>query len=295
MRQFQKITLTACSFFLLMMGCTLGVNAQSFLAGQHSASNYYVDFNPDTTMTGPNNHELPWLPATRFDIDINGDGINDFELYSYGSWSNGAGDSELSIKIHDTSTSQVAFGHMDTCFLPNSTYFLDKMAKSLTKNEPINSYLVWLNTNLFLTYTFWEGMSIDCQDNGFINDTLGNYLAVRMVRPHDTLYGWIKLTNVNFLTFTVQEFACSKNCTGLDEYKDFARIYPVPTNRLVTIETPLPDLDLVVYNQYGMEVMKKRLPSGKTLIDLSHQANGIYFFKLLSGDSYIVRKIIKQS
>jgi hypothetical protein len=295
MRQTQNITLIVCSFFSLMIVCTTGVNAQTFLAGQHTSSNYYVDFNPDTTMTGPNNHELPWLPAARFDIDINGDGINDFEFYSYGSWSNGAGDSELSIKIHDTSTSQVAFGYMDTCYLPNSTYFLDKMAKSLTKNEPINNNLGWLNTNLFLTYTFWEGTSINCQGNGFINDTLGNYLAVRMVRPHDTLYCWIKLANVNFLKFTVQEFACSKNCTGLDEYIDFVRIYPVPTNSSVTIETQLPGLNLVVYNQYGMEIMKKHIVSGKTLIDLSHQANGIYFFKLLSGDSFIVRKIIKQS
>ncbi len=120
-----------------------------------------------------------------------------------------------------------------------------------------------------------------------------SFLTVRMLRTLDTLYGWIKLTNVNFLTFTVQEFACSKNSTGIGEYNDFARIYPVPTNNTVTIETLLPGTDLIVYNQYGVVITKKRLVPGKTLLDLSQEANGIYFFKFFSGKSFMVRKIMK--
>ena len=146
-----------------------------------------------------------------------------------------------------------------------------------------------------MTYTCCAVTSVNCESNGFANDSLGNYIAVRMLRPNDTLYGWIKLTNVNFLKFTLQEFACTKNCTGIDEYKDFARIYPVPTTGTLTIETQLPGADLVVYNQYGMEIMKKKLVSKKTPIDLGQEADGIYFFKLFSGGSFIVRKTIKDS
>ena len=127
-----------------------------------------------------------------------------------------------------------------------------------------------------------------------INDSFGNYLGVRMIRPGDTIYGWIKVTNVNYLSFTVQEFAASKNCTGIDEQTEYAKIYPVPVHNTVVVETRVPDFELTVYNQYGMEIMKKMLDSKKTQVDLSSQAYGIYVFKLNRDRSVIVKKIIKQ-
>ena len=278
----------------LLVGCTVDAYSQYFLAGRHNTGNYYFDIDPDTTLTGPNVHAVP-LPAAIFDIDINGDGVKDFYLYSYGSWINGTGYSKITINGSNPN-SQIAFGYSDTCHTPNSTYHLFRIAKSLRKNDTINDNLEWRNDSaLYLTYTEWlVNPYYSCNHSGFNNDTLGNYLGVRLIRPLDTIYGWIKITNINFLTFAVQEFASSKNCTGIDEQTAHAGIYPIPTRNIVTIETPFPGYDLNVYNQYGMKLLQKRGIPTKTQLDLSGKANGIYIIKLFKASAIILKKIIKQ-
>lgn len=281
-------------FLVLLIGNSINAYPQYFFAGQHNASNYFVDINPDLTLIGPNNSYADTIPAATFQIDINGDGINDFSFYSSGWWVNGWGDSEISIKVSDTNTCQIAYGYTDTCQTPNSTYFLYKIAKSLSKNDSINNNLDWVSSKLFLTYTNWAFMVFNCAHNGFVSDSLGNYIGVRMLRTNDTLYGWIKITNINFLTFTLQEFACSKNSIGIREHKDFTNIYPIPTNNSVIVETQLSDCDLVIYSQYGIEIMKKKLFIGKNVIDLSRNEHGVYIFKILKDNFLAIKKIIKQ-
>ena len=278
----------------LLFGFAINAYPQYFIVGQHSAINYYVNIEPDTTLVGPNNEYTQSLPAATFQIDINGDGNKDFSLYSIGHMVMGWGDSEISIRIYDTSTCQIAFGYYDTCHRPDSTYFLYKIAKSFKINDTISNNLVWLNSKQYLTYTNWGAMLYNCDHNGFINNSEGNYLAVRMLRPNDTLYGWIKVSNINFLTFTVQEFACNKNSTGISEKTDFVRIYPIPSNGNVTIETLLTGFDLIVYNQYGIEVMQKELSLGKNHVDINCMANGVYILKLFKDNSIIIKKLIKQ-
>jgi hypothetical protein len=63
---------------------------------------------------------------------------------------------------------------------------------------------------------------------------------------------------------------------------------------MVTVESRLPAFELIVYNQFGMEVIKRKINSGKTIVDLSGQASGIYIFRMIRGDSVTTKKIIKQ-
>ena len=285
--------LTGWLVLSLMIGLSGKIYPQYFRAGEHTTGNHYVNIDPDTTLTGPNNH-FTTLPAAIFPIDLNNDGITDVSIYSYGSWTNGSGYSEISITIADTGFCQVAFGNADTCHTPNSTYFLYYMAKSLKKGDTIGKNLAWVNSKLYMYYTNWGANVYSCRHGSFVNDSSGNYIAVRMPRAKDTLYGWIKVTNINFLTYTVQEYACSKSSAAIDEYENSVAIYPVPAGNSVTIETRLPGFTLMVYNPYGMEILQRRLGSGKTLVDLAGKANGVYIFKLVNGNSNLVRKVIKQ-
>jgi len=283
----------AISYFIV---CPSEAFSQNFLAGQHNVSDYYVNIDPDTTVIGPNNHGGNPLPAAIYQIDLNGDSVNDFYLYSYGFWMNGFGNGELSVNSSENIFNcQIAFEYYDTCHQPNSNYSLFPMAKSLKKNDTINDKLEWnLGGHLFLTYTDWIWMYYNCNGNSFFNNPKGNYIAVRMLQPNDTIYGWIKVTNANALKITVQEFACNKKNTGIDELNDLVRIYPIPTNNYVTIETQMPDFQLIIYNQYGMETLNKNLVKGNNLIELSSYVNGTYIFKLLRNNSIIIKKVIKQ-
>jgi len=264
--------------------------SQYFLAGQRNATDYYVDIDPDTTLVGPNNHAEN-LPPAIFKIDIDGNGVNDFYLSSIGSWANGFGNSAITVKGYDPNN-QIAFGYADTCRLPNSMHSLYNMARSFVVNDTINSNSGW-NPALYLTYTDWMLMFYSCYHNSFINDTHGNYIGVRIIEPKDTIHGWIKVTNVNGLSFTVQEFGCSKNATGILDLTDMVRIFPTPAYGKVTIETPLPDFDLAVYNLYGTEILTRKHVHKTTQVDLGGKSSGIYVFKILKDQAVIVKKIIK--
>ena len=277
----------------MLPGFSPDAYSQYVLAGQHGATNCFYDVNPDTTLVGPNNHATNYPPA-KYSIDLDGDGVRDLYLSAIGFWVNGMGYSKVAIYPDSNSVCQIAHGYTDTCHTPNATYFLYNMAKSLHLNDTVNDHLVWSTGGLNLNYTDWMWMTYSCGLNGFINDSFGNYIGLRVIKPSDTIYGWVKVTNVGALTYTVQEFACSQGNTGIDEPSGPVRIFPVPTSNMVTIESRLTGFDLAVYNQYGMEVMSRKINSGKAFVDLSGLAGGVYVFRMFWGGSVLTRKIIKQ-
>jgi len=253
---------------------------QYILAGHHQPGNYFFDIIPDTTLIGPNTHIPPQPPAT-YQIDINGDKINDFELYSLGYWMNGGGGTEISIRAHYNHC-QIALCCIDSC--------QNKIAKSLERNDSISKNLTWSNdTILYLSHTFWNIEPYSCYYNGFINNSLGNYLAVRLIDPTDTIYGWIKVTNVDWSAYTVQEFASNTHSFGIESQRNDLRVYPVPTNDFIKIESQMPISDLILYNQFGIEIMQKKLANMKTMIYLKDLKNGIYFIKCLMDDKIITQ------
>lgn len=267
------------------MFCFFDVHAQYILAGCHQSGNYFIDIIPDTTLIGPYTHIPPQPPAT-YQIDIDGDNINDFELYSHGLWMNGGGGKQISIRSH-RNFCQIALCCIDSCQV--------NIAKSLKKNDSINNTLIWSNdTLLYLSNASWSMPSYSCSYNGFINDSLGNYIAVRIISTLDTIYGWIKVTNVDWSSYTVQEFASNAHSYGIEDKKSDVSVYPIPTKDFVTIETQLPFYDLILYDQIGIEIIKQKLANMKTLLDLKNLRNGIYFIKCMRGNIIITKKIIKQ-
>ncbi|MCK9422695.1 MAG: T9SS type A sorting domain-containing protein [Bacteroidales bacterium] len=271
--------------------------SQYIIAGHHNADNYFHDVIPDTTMVGPYNHQPPFYPAAEFHIDINGDGINEFFLHAYGVWALGFGQKETSLHMHNYNC-QIAYGYSDTCWAPDTTlqYFTTRIAKSFQLGDTINDHFFWSDTiRLNLAGIRWWAIGpYECEYNGFINYPLGNYIGVRIINSIDTLYGWIKVTDIGLLQFTIQEFACSEKYVSIDEKVDIPRIYPNPTLNFLTIETKLPNYDLVVYNQYGQERIKQIHLSQRSQIDFSELTHGVYILKITNGNTVIVKKIIKE-
>jgi hypothetical protein len=281
--------------FAALICATEETSAQYIIAGNHKLGDYYVDIVPDTTLTGPNNHPPVFLPPAEYSIDINGDNIEDFSLYAIGDWINGMGDTKICIKSSDTTKWQMAFGYGDTCYDPAPNYWLFNMAKSLKLNDTIDGRLSWrYDSELFLTYTAWMVMTYNCDHNAFVNDSMGNYIGIRLLRSSDTIYGWIKITNVNYLSYTVQEFAFGRIMTGIEDLNGSIKIFSNPSNGRINIQSFLPDFDLTVYNILGIEVLPKMSVGNKAHIDLSEKANGIYIFKFHRNNSIMIKKIVKQ-
>jgi hypothetical protein len=81
-------TVVICSIALSILICPIIGYPKYFLAGQRNATDYYIDIVPDTTLVGPDNHSEN-LPPAKFNIDIDGNGVNDLYLSAIGAWANG--------------------------------------------------------------------------------------------------------------------------------------------------------------------------------------------------------------
>jgi hypothetical protein len=281
----KQITQSGFILFSLLIASFMNAHAQFILAGNHQPGNHYVDIIPDTTLIGPYTHIPPQPPAT-FPIDLDGDNQNDFLLHSLGFWMNGGGSTKISIRAYRNNC-QIALCCIDSCG--------GNIALSLIRNDSINERLNWSHDSiLFLSHTRWDLSPYSCGYNGFVNNSLGNYLALRIINPQDTIYGWLKVTDVDWSAYTVQEFAGSSRSYGVVDRKNDTRVYPVPTKDFLNIETLKPDFTFILYDSYGTEVMKNVLREVKTRIDLRNVTNGLYVMKFCGENTVVVKKIIKE-
>ena len=285
----KKLMMTGSCMVMLLI-CTTVAYPQYYLAGQHNAGSYYVDIDPDTTLVGPYYHTGNPPPAV-FTADIDGDGVGDFNIVSIGFWANGGGNYAITVTGLDSS-SQVAFGYSDTCRVPGGTYyFVENVARLFRRNDTLNTGNVWAKSML-LTYVNWSANGWSCNRNTFTPDTLDSYIGVRKIRQADTIYGWIKVTKVAGLAFTVQEYGSSQENTGVRELPDGLRIYPNPAKEKVFIESDFSGYDLNVYNQYGIEIFTLKNLQKKTEVRLDGRNAGGCLFKLTHGLTVVVKKII---
>ena len=70
-------------------------------------------------------------------------------------------------------------------------------------------------------------------------------------------------------------------------------IYPNPSDGVFMIESDAPIFIIKVYNQLGMLLYQGLTENGKHNIDLSNQANGIYFVEVQNKNSLKTQKLIK--
>jgi hypothetical protein len=78
--------------------------------------------------------------------------------------------------------------------------------------------------------------------------------------------------------------------------KNTVKIYPNPTNDLITIEnTAFAEDEIIsIYNIHGQLLLQQETKQAKTEIDISNLAKGVYVVKLGNTDGVSVQKFIKQ-
>jgi para-nitrobenzyl esterase len=71
-------------------------------------------------------------------------------------------------------------------------------------------------------------------------------------------------------------------------------IYPNPTKNSIDVEAQQQDFSLLIFDISGKQIFEQHHISGKTQIDCSNFANGVYFLKIETEQETFTRKIIKQ-
>lgn len=109
-------------------------------------------------------------------------------------------------------------------------------------------------------------------------------------------------TTTTYTVIGVNANGCSKTatvtqnvsaCTGINQIANSTNeliVYPNPFNTQITIVSTESKQNVQVYNTIGLVVYDATIENDKIEIDLSHQANGIYFVRIGS----VIKKIIKE-
>jgi len=77
--------------------------------------------------------------------------------------------------------------------------------------------------------------------------------------------------------------------------KHFLNLYPNPASEKVTIITDMTEPSVIsIYNLQGQILMQQKIQQGKTDIDISELAKGVYILRLYSNARAETGRIIKE-
>ena len=284
----KKLIVTSI-FLLVYVFC---IQSQSISAGLHDIYDYYYDVIPDYEIIP----EELWLISYSelYPVDINGDGLSDFSLQSR------FDDGNFHIwycKLFPGGHCEVSY-FVDTCFADTSGSFcggaVDKffnIAKVYEYNELIDNSALWFKGEEVIIN---QDYSVPCYDCRFSNEE--TYLGIRIFDQSDTLYGWVKLGNMNSFRMTLEEFACNTKSAGLNDHEQCLKIYPNPCSSIINISTAFSwRKGIISISDKLGQILYTQTISGKiNNIDVSDFPGGVFFVKYLVEDKCVVHTIIKQ-
>lgn len=293
-------------FLAVMFFYNTVCRSQSIIAGQHSVSDSLVNIVPDTLL---NQHQYQ-QDINNYSLDINSDCIIDFELhiFLFGS----PNSTHFKNYILPKNKNQISLGIIDSCYgnsIISACNSLKKtqMARVYNDNELIDGNSNWTDTAILFTYYDAQNQPIDslgnpckeCFGNAFV-DSLPHYLGVKVFTDYDTLYGWIKLEDVDSYKFTLDEYACNighTTCnTGIDNIETggiLKVIFPNPTtDKLFVTFNSNETSKIIFYDLTSKKIMEREFINSIEL-DFVGLAKGFYLYELISEHFYSVGKIIK--
>jgi hypothetical protein len=256
--------------------------AQNFiLAGQHTSTDVFMDYNPDTSITAVVNGS-----AAVLSLDMNLDGTEDFLLHASVGANPFGGNNN--IKIIALGQNAVAYEYTDSCVNGVGTLLYTRaMAKSFPMAYYLGAANYWLNDTVHLHYDTYSTPGSACSSSVNID-----YVGVKVISGADTLYGWIKLSYSNFGNITVQEFASNVGpLSSLNEGNHGStKISPNPANDFLHIIMDDNDdfAEIRILDAMGHLIQEELVLDRKTFpIDVSEWPDGFYLIRLKNKEGEI--------
>ncbi len=278
---------------LIFLLTSLSVSAQSIVAGVVQPGQYSVDIQPDTTIKAP--YAVAMSKQAQFPLDMNGDGIVDFELHVFNN--NGLGIKVRHCYILPLNDNEVAIAYTDSCFSTACDYeglvWEFTMVRAFDYGQIIDNNVNWADSLVYLSYDRFFTGCLYCDDQSFA-DSSTNYIGVRYFTSTDTVYGWIKVKNVGSIagavTCTIEAIAGESGTSGTSEIQTNVpnlRVSPNPASDVLHLEFDqvLPSEALLeIWDRFGRPVMQHHLSAHTSRFSpgISTLAEGVYIYSVRS-------------
>ncbi len=271
--------------------------SQFIVAGTHDANEYYYNIIPDkilsisSTISGSDSLYL----------DVNNDNILDFKFYL-----------EVNIlsKFHHYESctliplnhNQIAISGYDSCYAnyPAGEFIYRlPMLNAFNPGDTINPNSMWCDTTGYLAFKNYaayipNGQGYSCNGNAAF--LASNYIGLKVFIPNDTIFGWIKISNISSTSVNIEEYACNlySACINNNITNTYS-IYPNPSNGKFTLlnrSSFNKNQSIKIYNTTGKLIYSQKHPTEQLLIDLSSQPKGVYILFNESDNQIVCKKII---
>jgi hypothetical protein len=229
-----------------------------------------------------------------YDLDLNNDGIVDFELYGKLLFSNSSGALNSSVMICEPS---------DNAFVSPYNY-----PTKLDCGESINAQANFATFCRELDYIYCLGSTAETESGNYWNDNTPHCLGLRFSLGGDTLYGWVRLKVENYGQFEIYDYAYNSipnegiaACEGssfplpasiVSGEQSSIRAFVSADNLTAVVSNNLWPTTLRVINIMGEAIVSKEIINEKNEINLSTFPVGIYLVTIGDGKSAWSRKIV---
>jgi len=300
MKKISKNPALLCLLFIVLgLFYTGRLNAQYIIAGQHGANDFYANLNKLNvavfqTFAGP-----PDTASTY--IDMNGDGTKDVEIYT-----DAGGACPIcyvtECGIFPLNKNKVVYGFPDSCKTHSSGTLAGvyPMVMDFKMNDTIRyKAFKWDTTFSYLAYTSngpYGSDSYNCSGNFNTTDTA--YMGVMVLKASDTLYGWIRVTQItngqnDTVGCKIIDYACEIKPNSINEIQNNVsiKVYPNPSTGIITFQTKsiVPNATVAVYNVFGEKVYSEVLKTeSNNSIDISTQPNGVYLYRMIDKTGSVI-------
>jgi hypothetical protein len=228
------------------------------------------------------------------EIDLNQDGIVDFEIIRYHHQS--AGNSSNILQIKSLNSNKVATGLYISCF----TDYYRNTSNIFTEGELLNcNSITYKDTTVIVAYYSYTNGLGDCTHNTWA--LLDNsFIGVELIIEGQSYHGWIRLKaflqSHKYRIIVYDYGMCSINSKGEKYQYDKNKIFPNPfADELIIVSSEI-IRNIKILNIYGICVYETNQIQNSTInLNLSFLKTGIYFI-LIENDSNNItyQKVIKR-
>lgn len=287
-----SLRILALSVFALFYST---LHSQQIFAGQYGTYDYYQDI-PDTSLYVPGTAATD---TTLFDVDVNGDMVNDFR---FGSTfiDQGSALREEKLWVQPLGQNQACYFGFDSCFgndVSSLFAYRELMANPFTYMTNIDRYYSWKDTVLTFSRRGFDCCSptnfgYNCSMSSFGSSS--TYLGVRVILSTDTFYGWVKLRSLtggnSSDTLVIDAYACQTSLTGISNSSidNSATLFPQPANEQLHVQLAQPTYGetFAIYDAFGRLIREEKIGDGSSSFEISTSTlpSGVYQYTLLSGE-----------
>jgi hypothetical protein len=281
--------------FILFSAGNYGI-AQVITAGSVTVNDNYFDVVPDSSFEALAVHLTPY-PGGQMKIDIDQDGVADFNLSSGAGGGLGGGGG--SCTITPLGSYATVASRNDTSQGCCPAQYVAQLADTIDFGDTIPGTRKYNSGGSYLwstTYGWQQGPRINDWTN--IGE---HFIGVKLSYPRDTLYGWIRVeatgSNSDF-TITIKDFACNKNphlgINGVAEPLKM-RLYPNPFANELRVEClNCGESEVSIFDVTCREILRQRFTDAVNL-HMPNLESGIYLYEVRSKNKLIkTGKIAKE-